>query len=713
MKTYAEMEYHPASEQLVQILCDKTQNTNPLFFRVIVAYYFCQVASMMRCNINTLDRGEIPVNMYAINLMISGGGKGRSTNIMEEQVINQFLERFTEETFHLLAEENLPILSQRRAARKSEDPDDELIRTRKEFKDLGPMVTSFDSATAPAVKQARDKLLMANAGSLNLQMDEVGSNLSSSMEALITMLELYDVGKVKAKLIKNTKDNSRVEEIKGRTPANMLLFGTPPRLLDGGKTEEEFYTFLETGAARRCIYGYARVHDKEQGLTPALILARNTDKSANSFIETLSDQLYALADISFVNKNLHVSEEVTLLFIEYQLACEARADLLPEHDDMRKAELSHRYFKAMKLAGGYAFIDSSPDLSLEHAYFAIKLVEDSGDAFEQILTRDRPYVKLARYLADIKRPVTQPDLVQDLPFYKGSQQQKQEMLQLAIAHGYQNNILIKKSYSDGIEFLRGETLVKTDLHKMRVSWSTDIAQGYRDDIAEFSKLHMMAQRPDIHWCSHYFKDGHRCDDATIAGFNLIVLDVDGGVDMNTAMTLLRDYKALFYTTKRHTAADHRFRIVMPTNYHLELDGADFKEFMHNIFDWLPFGVDDQSGQRARKWMSNAGTYTYQDGQNFDVLPFIPKTTKNETFKARVLDQQGMSNLERWVINNIGDGNRNNMLLRYAMILVDAGFDYNGVLNKITELNNKLPDKLADGELLSTVMVTAGKALAKK
>ena len=73
----------------------------------------------------------------------------------------------------------------------------------------------------------------------------------------------------------------------------------------------------------------------------------------------------------------------------------------------------------------------------------------------------------------------------------------------------------------------------------------------------------------------------------------------------------------------------------------------------------------------------------------------------------------MSNLERWVINNIGDGNRNNMLLRYAMILVDAGFDYNGVLSKITELNNKLPDKLADGELLSTVMVTAGKALAKK
>ena len=32
MKSFEEMEYNPTSEKLVQILCNKTQNSNPLFF---------------------------------------------------------------------------------------------------------------------------------------------------------------------------------------------------------------------------------------------------------------------------------------------------------------------------------------------------------------------------------------------------------------------------------------------------------------------------------------------------------------------------------------------------------------------------------------------------------------------------------------------------------------------------------------------------------
>ena len=74
MKTYAEMEFNSTAERLVQILCEKTQNDNPLFFRVLVAYYFSMVASMMRCTIDTPDRGPIPVNLYALNLSPSGTG---------------------------------------------------------------------------------------------------------------------------------------------------------------------------------------------------------------------------------------------------------------------------------------------------------------------------------------------------------------------------------------------------------------------------------------------------------------------------------------------------------------------------------------------------------------------------------------------------------------------------------------------------------------
>lgn len=713
MKTFDEMEYHPASEKLVQILCSKTQNSNPLFFRVLVGYYFSLVASMMRTTIATHDRGDIPVNMYALNLSTSGSGKGFSTNIMENSVINQFRGRFLEETFPILAENNLPKLALKRANRKSTDPDEELVRVQKEFDSLGSLMFSFDSGTAPAVKQMRHKLLMADTGSMNLQIDEIGSNLVGNVEILNTFLELYDVGLVKQKLIKNTAESVRNEEIVGRTPTNMMLFGTPAKLLNGSKTEEELYSMLETGYARRCFFGYSRASNKSTDMTPEEVYVQLTNQDSNTYLDELSDKLEALADIINVNKRLIVSKETSLLLIEYRLKCEREAELYPEHEEIKKAEISHRYFKALKLAGAYAFIDDSPELTQEHLYQAIKLAEESGNAFNKLLTRDRPYVKLAKYIATCKRDVTQADLVEDLPFYRGATGQKSEMLSLAIAYGYKNNIIIKKSFSDGIEFLRGETLKETDLSKMVLSYSTDITTDYRNEYAPFEKLHQLTQAPGLHWVAHHLNGGYRNEDNCIPGFNLVVIDVDGGVSMSTVKLLMKNYKFLIYTTKRHTEEENRFRIILPINYELAMDAKDYKEFMSNIYEWLPFEVDTATNQRARKWLSHDGTYEYNEGEVLDVLPFIPKTSKNEERKELMNSQHSMDNLERWVINNIGDGNRNNMLLRYAMILLDGGFDFENIRQRVMTLNNKIADKLDEAEVMSTIMITVAKTISKR
>lgn len=714
MRPVNEMDYHPTSEQLVNVLCSKTQNSNPLFFRVLTAYYFAMMASMMRAKIQIPGhRKDVPVNLYAINLASSGFGKGHSTSIIEKEVINQFRENFLEETFPLLAEENLPKLSLKRAARKGTDPDDELERTRKEFDNLGSLVFSFDSGTSAAVKQMRHKLLMANAGSMNLQIDEIGSNLLGNMEVLDTFIELYDMGDIKQKLTKNTSDNVRNEEIHGSTPTNMLLFGTPAKLLNGSKTEDEFYSMLETGYARRCLFGFSRAQSKSLTLTAEQVFDLMVNSQDDSFLEHLSDRLGNLANMINVNKRLTMTKDVTLLMLEYKLQCERLAAEMPEHEEIKKAELIHRYWKATKLAGAYAFIDESPEVTEDHLYNAIKLVEESGDAFERLLTRDRNYVKLAKYLADVNRKVTQADLVEDLPFYKGGAAQKQEMMQLAIAYGYQNNIIIKKAYEDGIEFLSGESLKPTDLTKMRVSYSNDIAIGYRDEFAPFDQLHKLTQAQGMHWVNHHLKGGHRQEDNAIPGFNMVVIDVDGGVPLSTAKLLLKDYKAFYYTTKRHTPAENRFRIVMPLNYELKLDAKDYKEFMSNLFEWLPFEVDDCTNQRARKWLSHNGHYEYNDGELLDALPFIPKTSKNEDRKKRITDQQSLDNLERWVVNNTGDGNRNNMLLKYAMILVDSGFTFDQVRSKVIDLNDKLPDKLTEAEILGTIMVTVSRSISKQ
>lgn len=712
MLTVDQMAYHPTAEKLVDILRDRTQRDDSLFFRIMVAYYFSMAAAQMRCNID-MPNGEIPVNMYALNLAPSGYGKTLSANLMEEEVLFQFRTRFLEETFPIMAEDNLPKLALKRANRKSTDPDAELEKVQREFASSGPMLFSFDSGTAPAVKQMRHKLLMANAGSMNLIMDEIAANLSANQEVFDTFIELYDKGLTKAKLIKNSTDNQRSEEIIGKTPANLLMFGVPSRLLDGAKTEEALMAMLEQGYARRCFFGYVRSTSKKRVRTAEQMYDDRTSNANDQIISELADRLENLADIINANKKLLINKATCILLNEYQLACEARADQMPEHQEVMRSELQNRSFKVMKLAGAYAFIDDSPEITDTHIYNAIKLAEDSGEAFAQLLSRDKPWVKLAKYFAVVKQEVTQADLAEDLPFYKGGMSYKNDLLTLAIAYGYKNNIIIKKSFSDGIEFLRGETLKETDLSKMVIAYSQDFTTDYNNERAPFDQLHKLTQATGMHWVAHHLNGGYRNEENCIPGFNLVVIDVDGGITMNAAKLLLKNYKYLMYTTKRHTDEANRFRIILPINYELEMDAKDYKEFMANIYSWLPFEVDTATNQRARKWMSHNGTFEYNEGELLDALPFIPKTSKNEERKQLMASQQSMDNLERWVINNIGDGNRNNMLLRYAMILMDSGYDFEGIRTRVIALNDKIADKLDEAEIMSTIMITVMKTLAKK
>lgn len=713
MKDLAGVSYFEPAEKLVRVLCKKTQSEDPLFFRVLTAYYFTKVASMMRCSIKTPDRGTIPVSLYAINLATSGFGKGHATTIVEEQVIHKFRETFLSSTFPLISDDSIAKLAVKRANKKSTDPDEELIKVQKEFDRLGELAFSFDSGSSPAIKQMRHKMLMANAGSVNFEMDELGSNLLSNTEAFTVFLELFDLGKVKQKLTKNTAESVRSEEIDGRTPTNLMLFGTPSKLFNGGKIEEEFYAMLDTGYARRCLFGFGRKIPSSDKLTPEQVYDMLTDKADIQDLLDLSDTLGNLADKVNFNKITLMSREVSIALLSYKMHCEKIAETFPEHEEIQKAELSHRYFKALKLAGTYAFIAGSFEITEELLYNAIKLVEDSGKAFSAILTRDRNYVKLAKYIAEVNREVTHVDLVEDLPFYKGSESQKRELMTLAIAYGYKNNIIIKKHYIEGIEFMKGESLKETNIAEMILSYSTQLAENYEVALAPFEKLHQMTNQANLHWTNHNFIGNYRLEDNVIPGFNMVVIDVDGEVSIETAKLLLQEHKFLIYTTKRHTANENRFRIILPLSHKLELDGNEFKGFMSGIFDWLPFKVDTATNQRSRKWLTCKGNYWYNEGELLDALLFIPKTSKNEAQKQRILDLQSLSNLQRWFINNTGEGNRSNQLIKYALVLVDSGMDLDSIQNNLLSLNNKLPNKLDDSEIVSTILVSAAKAISKR
>lgn len=706
--------HHPAIEEIVSVLCNKTQNIDRGFFRVEAAYFLAKMASCMRATIVTKDRGEIPVNLYVLNLASSGFGKGHSVNIVENEFQKGFRKRFMEETFPMIAEQHLWNIANDRAARNGTDQQEEFERVEKEFRQAGAFPFTFDSGTPPAVKQLRHKLLLSNCGSINLQIDEIGSNLIGSTDVLTLFLELFDQGLVKQKLTKNTAENQRSEEVDGKTPTNMLLFGTPSKLLDGGQTEEQFYSFLETGYARRCIFGYGTHQRASEKLTPEEIYNRLINPTNVASVDKWATNFHMLADPAMYGWKMVVEDEVAIALLTYKIECENIADGLAEHEEIKKAELSHRYFKALKLAGAFAFVDRSSEVDLDHLKSAIKLVEESGAAFQTILNREKAYVKLAKYIADVGTEVTHADLLEALPFYKSGNAARNEMMTLATAWAYKKHIIIKKNFIDGIEFFKGDKLAETDLSEMKIAYSDHWAYNYTCEKVPFDQLHVLTQAPGMHWCNHHFKMGHRAEENVIAGFNMLVIDVDGGISLNAVHELMKDYKYLTYTTKRHTPDENRFRLILPTNYVLELDQDEYKEFMNQVMEWLPFKTDESANQRAKKWETfDGGQFHYNmDGELVDVLDFIPKTSRNEERKRQHQQLESLDNLERWFAQRIASGNRNNQMIKYALALVDSGMDLIDVGKQVHAFNQKLNNPLEDEEIENTILRTVAKRFQK-
>lgn len=53
---------------------------------------------------------------------------------------------------------------------------------------------------------------------------------------------------------------------------------------------------------------------------------------------------------------------------------------------------------------------------------------------------------------------------------------------------------------------------------------------------------------------------------------------------------------------------------------LYLDKHEYKEFVNNIAEELPFTIDPASNQRSKKWLTSRGETFINEGELFDVLP---------------------------------------------------------------------------------------------
>jgi len=700
--------HHQSVEEIGKILADKKNMDNTDFFNIITAYFITKLASCMSTVVRTNFTGDIPVNNYTIALATSGFGKGTSVTTIEKEFIGGFKEKFLQDVFPAVADNNLFELATQLAVKNNSDVEEEKQKLDSEFIRLGPPYFAFDDGSAPATKQLRDKYILADIGSINLQIDEFGSNLGRANEVLNTFLELYDMGLVKPKITKQSDSNKRTPERNGATPANLLMFGTTNKLLDGAKTEQDFYELLETGYSRRCFYTFGFKPNVSNNMTPEEVYAKLTSKTNKELSSKWRDFFTSLANVENHKKVIILTDNIGIKLIEYKMYCEKLAEDLPESATIKRAELINRYFKAIKLAGTYAFLDGSGTITEENLKQAIHLTEISGDHFDKILSTDSAYVKLAKHIADSKHPLTHADLHEQLPFYKDSAVKRKEMLDLAVSWGYKNNVIIKQETLDNIQFFSGSKLEETNLDKLIVSVSNHEAYnytGYKDFKFKFFKN--VTETNNAHWTTHTFKNNHRREEYVNTGFNLLVLDLDKNIKIDTIKDIMSDYTYFMYTTKRHTDENHRCRLVLPIKYILNLSSKDYKQFYNNIIEFLPFDIDDSGNQRSKKWLSNqTDNYWFNEAELFDPIRFIPKTSRNNDLNQELSKLTNLSSVDKWFVLKMKEGNRNQNLIRYALMLKDSGqYDYPSLEKAVFNLNKQLTKPLSENEIKSTILKT--------
>jgi hypothetical protein len=713
------VDHHPTVEAIVDILEARIQNTDRSFFRNIAVYHMGVCASSMRAEVVSRAFGKHTINTYNIALGQSGVGKGFSMNLMEEHIMAGFRNRFKSSTMPYLTEQNIAKLSSIRAANNDTTEEDETTALNRQNKRLGHYRFVFDGGHESAIKDMRDKLLIANCGALNYQVDEIGSNLDKSADSMTVYLELYDSGKIKKKLLKNSSENESFEELEGTSPSNALLFGAPDDIFAGGKTEDNFYSFLRIGYARRCLFALANdLPDNEDEDINALY-DRMEQTMANFENTPLVDKFTELADVDYINWQVTMPRETGILHLKYKKLCERRAKKIGHNqgDHIGQTEMKHRHSRALKVAGIYAFTDKCSVMAPEHYKAAMKLVEESGEALAKILNRDMAHQRLAKYIAKSEAPLTYAEMREQLPYMPKTLGGSKEIMLLATAYGYKNNIVIKKTFSDGVEFYTGDSLQEVDLEKLTVSYSTEFAEGYKSDEAPFEKMELLTKANGMNWCNHTFLENYRNKLNVQSGFDFIVLDIDTTARIELVQEVLQKFKYFLYTTKSHTEQEHRFRVIIPMNFRLELAREEFKEFMQGVLDWLPFEVDKGVKEPERKWRANPHAKTFfnanPDAVLFDILPFIPKTSRNETHIKEQKQLQDMDGLERWFAQEWGEGVRNNLMLRFTMCLADQGMDYHEVEQRVLAFNKSLPNSLGADELRDTVLKTAASRMSQQ
>lgn len=647
--------------------------------------------------------------------LTKNSGKGRANSMLKKLFFKEFDQEFLS-LFASRSKASIEYLGELKARREGMEVSLATSMIQRRFNELPKFIPAYNDATEAGLKTLREKLTLASVGSTNVELDELGINMNKIEEFLSAILEVYDNGELNQKLTKT--DSS---EDTNAIPATFLAFGTGSTLLDGSAKEEKFMEFLRQGLSRRCSFSYSEKISvsKSEGkeFDPFEVLSRAKSAKDTSSSRKISTMLFNLCKSENIDKVIKVPNTIWAQLLTYENECKIEAAKMSEFDDILRLNLVHSYWQLSKLMTIYAFIDGKDTVEQIHYDTALNYLKESFKQLKMITKTKTNGERIAEFICMSGTELTLFDLTDKLPFYKsGNKQQKQEMLDLAQSFAATHDMVIKHILRDGIDYYSGTRLEQTKLTNIRISIGAGHpAEGF---VARNGAWEDLYQVPTMkcNYSAHWFRDSYRKACNAIPGFDLVILDIDDGVDILTAKAILDGQKYMIATTKSHQKEKRgkihdRYRIFLPMKYNLEMEEEEYSQFMANIMEDFPIECDPSCKDISRFYYGcDTAEYWYGEGELFDPARYIPNTEVN---KKRVIENENLSEigaLERYFLKRMSPGNRNNMFQRFAFALADSGESYENIEDRVHNMNRMLEQSLPLKELSSTVLKSVRKKI---
>lgn len=339
------------------------------------------------------NQPKVPMNIYGINILKSGGGKGLTNNIVKGLL-----------NFDYTKKEYVKDLCKGLGNGLN---DDEKKKFDKSVKKILTIIDAEEQASASTagMRVAEDELkslfgdigLDENkwVGSAFYNLQELADSLENASsydkDFFSTLKEMYDLGEFSAKALKTGIMGS----IK-RFYISFLGATTDKTLQSNPRTARLLNNFFISGHARRSLISMPCVKEmniveskkkKTDGLSLRELVA------AKKYVETpevtkvklqIQNNIKRITEDAKRGKiSIKLTDECYFYYVAYKLLCAEKAKKV--NSNILELETENRFWKALKISGILAYYDGATEISEDYFCEAVKIVEYYAHHFKRCL----------------------------------------------------------------------------------------------------------------------------------------------------------------------------------------------------------------------------------------------------------------------------------------------------------------------------------------